>query len=796
MKRIISISFILILMVSFSLIPVMPAMAVTVLEVGAGKTYATIQEAIVAASSGDIISVFPGTYDQDEANGYDPTTGGAGGNDFNIFVNEEVTIQGVNAAGNPITNYLNILAFVKAKRQLPTFGQSAIFVQADRVTITGLDISGWAGTENNKTVEVIGDDFTLKNCSLHGMDSAAALYISDFRFDAGTDTSHVRSYHIYSNLIDGGGVWPTGIRIASGAGWTGPASDRVISRNTFANNLDAIAFVGPGADPWDVYPVGAATITKNKFNSSVRRHVIAWGKYNGVQGYADLDWKNIVACNTFDKAAVTWTPSGDARSWDSGSFFYIRGIYSAIQRYAVNKAEAGDLVQVLPGIYDEQVVITKNLTLCGAGDATIIKPSSSAVLSQLMTVPWYTGTKEVTGVIMADAASSVIVKKLKIDGQAITAIPTGANWVTGVLYRETGGVIDDIKVINMTIVPLEYAVRGYGIVLYAGGPDAVAVEVKYCYISNYDKNGINAQGNKLTANIHHNTVVGRGPVPENDEVQNGILIIDNATGSVDFNRVSNNGYVPATWGATGIAFINAGGSAKHNILTDNQMGAAAQTLEGFGTGTSWTVSFTGNTANAEGISVPGISGLNAASYVDGVSIMVTMDGNLLTGGAGDGISIGDLEGLGAAGSIVATLTNNFIYHWDNGIHLYGSLAAGSTITGNTIIDNESDGSGIHIDSEVNAANVAVHFNNIDKNKAYGIYNGGTGILNAENNWWGSSKGPSLNSTPGKGDKISGDIDFTPWLKSPYKKYSHPKPWWPKPHPRWPHNSWYKGPWWK
>src|SRR3989304_6881295 len=97
MKRIISISFILILMVSFSLIPVMPAMAVTVLEVGAGKTYATIQEAIVAASSGDIISVFPGTYDQDEANGYDPTTGGAGGNDFNIFGNEEGTIQGVNA---------------------------------------------------------------------------------------------------------------------------------------------------------------------------------------------------------------------------------------------------------------------------------------------------------------------------------------------------------------------------------------------------------------------------------------------------------------------------------------------------------------------------------------------------------------------------------------------------------------------------------------------------------------------------------------------------------------------------
>ena len=47
---------------------------------------------------------------------------------------------------------------------------------------------------------------------------------------------------------------------------------------------------------------------------------------------------------------------------------------AAIQRYAINKAVAGDRVQILPGIYEEQVDIAKNLTLDGAGRAR--RPSS------------------------------------------------------------------------------------------------------------------------------------------------------------------------------------------------------------------------------------------------------------------------------------------------------------------------------------------------------------------------------------------------------------------------------------
>jgi hypothetical protein len=100
-------------------------------NVGAGQTYATIQEAIDASTSGDVINVYPGTYNQDEANGWDPITGGSGSSDFNIFVNKSVTIQGVTAGSVPITNYSGVLAFVIPKRDTPLGNLSTFFIQAN-----------------------------------------------------------------------------------------------------------------------------------------------------------------------------------------------------------------------------------------------------------------------------------------------------------------------------------------------------------------------------------------------------------------------------------------------------------------------------------------------------------------------------------------------------------------------------------------------------------------------------------------------------------------------------------------
>jgi len=180
-------------------------------EVESGKffglnAFAAIQDGIDAVTTGGTVDVYPGTYNQDEANDRDPDTGGAGSSDFNIFVNKALTIQGVDDSGAPITDYDDVAAYVSPKRNTGGGHTDTIFVQADDVTITGLDVTGWTdeGYENNKTLESIGDNLTVKYNQLHGMDGAAALYMYDPHFDPDTDTSHVQSYLVEANLLDGG----------------------------------------------------------------------------------------------------------------------------------------------------------------------------------------------------------------------------------------------------------------------------------------------------------------------------------------------------------------------------------------------------------------------------------------------------------------------------------------------------------------------------------------------------------------------------------------------------------------
>jgi hypothetical protein len=463
--------------------------------------------------------------------------------------------------------------------------------------------------------------------------------------------------------------------------------------------------------------------------------------------------------------------------------------YTTIQD-GVDEAVSGDTVNVAAGTYDEQVVIDKSLTLQGAGDTTtIVKPSSAAKLTQVFDgLFWYGGTKQIAGIIVANVpdGSSVTVKNLKVDESGVTTNPW-AGYLAGIFYRETGGVIDTVTVVGGGA--WSGGDRGYGMYLSAA-TNTVSVEVKGSTITNYDKNGIEAQGNKLTVNIHHNTITGRGSIT--DETQNGVNVGRDAVATVNYNTISNLAYQPKTWWAAAILFYHyvspAGSSAtaNGNTITDCQIGivfrnanALAQGntvaggtvgLVGIGadpeTAGTWTASFVGNTVSGVRDS-PGFE--NAAIYAEtydaGASLAVTIQNNQLTGG---GSTDADAVGIaGEAGSVTATISDNIISGWYHGINLASSTVAGATITGNTIQNNVGAGSGVHVEAAVNAANVHVNFNNIVGNTgsgAYGVSNLGSGILDAEKNWWGSATGPTHSTNPGgAGDAVTDNVDFTPWL---------------------------------
>jgi len=176
----------------------------------------------------------------------------------------------------------------------------------------------------------------------------------------------------------------------------------------------------------------------------------------------------------------------------------------------VDAVAIGGTVHVYEGIYDEQVVIVKSLTLQGTGDTTIIKPSSAAKLTQVFGgLFWYgtPNTKQIAGIIVANVpdGSSVAIKNLKVDESSVTTKPAGADYLAGIFYRETGGTVDAVSVVGGG--SCSGGDKAFGMYLSAG-TNTVLVEVKGSTITNFDKEGIDAQGNKLTVNIHHNTITG------------------------------------------------------------------------------------------------------------------------------------------------------------------------------------------------------------------------------------------------------------------------------------------------
>ncbi len=720
--------------------------------------YSTIQAAIDAAASGDTINVCPGTYNQDQANGRNPDTGGAGSNDFNIFVGKPLTIRGVNASGVPITDYHNVAASVSSKRNLPTFGTSAIFVQADNVTITGLDVTGF-NVGNNKTVESVGDNLIMKFNKLHGIDGAAALYLDDRHFDPGTGTSHVQSYDIEANLIDGGGPDVSGIRISSGPGWSGSVNNRVIKDNTFDNNQDAIAFVGPGAESWDVYPVGAATITGNSFSRSDRRHVIAWGQYLGGPGYANLDWQSIVANNTFDKAAVTWTPGGDAQPWTTGSFIDIRGIYSAIQRYAVNRAQPGDTVQVLPGTYNEQVVINQPLVLEGAGEGvTVIAPSPIA--ANTTRIDGGSPGSAVAGVLVVDSTTGVTISDLTVDGagNALTACDPPA--LMGVYWRNASGTIENSEVRNIEWGTGHEGCQGAIGIFAEGGGGGASVTINDNDVHDVQKNGITALGSGMTTTISGNTVVGWGPT---DKIaQNGIQLSNGAGGSITDNDVSLYDYTPSTAAAAGILVTQA---ADGVVVTGNNVHDSMEGLfiVNYSTPTMKNLAISGNTVTAE---------RDVSAYLLLVDNSQVSNNTFSTSGVG----------LWLADSSDITVNENRI---SNNVE---SLTAGDagdgiiidgdshndTFNSNDILDNAGAGAKV-APYGVEPSGIVFLCNSIAGNgyvlDGYGIQNMTGNVVDAINNWWGNATGPtndgqSCNTATGSGDEVSCNVLFDPWLSGP------------------------------
>jgi len=432
--------------------------------------------------------------------------------------------------------------------------------------------------------------------------------------------------------------------------------------------------------------------------------------------------------------------------------------YATIQA-AIIAASTGDTVNVAAGTYDEQVVIDKALTLQGVGDTTIIQPTQATVNGfQLFSrrIPGHAQGDGPTAaiVVVSDVSSgSATIKDIKIDALNVVTNTSGATKFVEMLCTGSNATIDGVTFLGNDDWPDD------SLYLTPWDEPAVTVEIKNCDFSHFWFNAITANFAGLTANIHHNTITGRGEVT--DSAGNGIQYGWGCTGTASYNTISDLAYISeSVYVDAGIQFWCTNATASHNTITDCQTGVLVQADE---VGT-FAVTVENNTISAPGLSadVPDIEGINVSANANNPSITATIQGNDLSGGGlGDGIGIGLTEG-GDSPDVTADINGNETSNWNNGIWL-GLSTKTVNITGNTITDN--DANGIDVLTGVDVSDVSAHYNKIVGNTDYGVENGGTGTLDAEANYWGDAlDGPTHTSNPnGTGDEISDNVTYEPWL---------------------------------
>lgn len=113
------------------------------------------------------------------------------------------------------------------------------------------------------------------------------------------------------------------------------------------------------------------------------------------------------------------------------------------------------------------------------------------------------------------------------------------------------------------------------------------------------------------------------------------------------------------------------------------------------------------------------------------------------------------SGLSAENTPVTLRRNIFQHNRNHGVYLFGSGSQGSVVECNAFLQNAyglrtADGAG-----------ALIARNHFTANTKAGLFNNDPELIEAVDNWWGDPSGPNAG-----GDKVLGNVDFTPWLTTP------------------------------
>jgi nitrous oxidase accessory protein NosD len=207
--------------------------------------------------------------------------------------------------------------------------------------------------------------------------------------------------------------------------------------------------------------------------------------------------------------------------------------FSKIQD-AVNAASPGDTVQVCPGVYAEQVTVSKPLQLIGNNGA-ILQPSGAAANTTGLA-----SGQSIAAILLIENTTGVTVRNLTVDGSEADINACSPDLI-GVFFRNASGQLSRIAVRNVKL-STNGCQSGSAILVQSGGGQTSVVDIDYSSIHDYQKNGITANETGTQVTLEGNVVTGLGPTT--GAAQNGIQVGFGATGTIRHNTVANHIWSP------------------------------------------------------------------------------------------------------------------------------------------------------------------------------------------------------------------------------------------------------------
>ena len=209
--------------------------------------------------------------------------------------------------------------------------------------------------------------------------------------------------------------------------------------------------------------------------------------------------------------------------------------FTSIQA-AVNAASPGDQIIVCKGIYKEQVVIRKPLSIDAASGA-ILMPSAMQANSTSL----FDGSPLAVALLVTDT-TDVTIEGLIVDGSN-SGITECAPDLFGIAFQNASGSIQRITVRNFKLgVGLSGCQSGTGIFVQSGGGQTSKVSIGNSSVHDFQKNGITANEAGTEVFVRSNVVTGSGPTA--GAAQNGIQVGFGAAGRIRLNTVTNTVRLP------------------------------------------------------------------------------------------------------------------------------------------------------------------------------------------------------------------------------------------------------------